>query len=120
MVGMLVQLVGVRQHILMRGHVDGYRLLRLTNAQLLGFPFTSMEQWKLRMIRKAHVIFKSLTRGTGASGACSITTIVRKLRQEFRCARSFPTSIPSHICKSVVKSRSSLGTLFYHKAVHAS
>jgi hypothetical protein len=82
---MQMQLMGVRQHILSRGHVDGYRLVRLTNAQLTGFPFTPMERWKLQMIRRAYTVFKIFTRGLGSGGSCPVNVIARMLRQSFKC-----------------------------------
>ena len=83
-----MQLMGVRQHILSRGHVDGYRLVRLTNAQLTGFPFTPMERWKLQMIRRAYTVFKLFTKGLGSGGSCPVNVIAHVLRQTFRYAHA--------------------------------
>ena len=80
-----MQLLGVRQHILLRGHVDGYRLVRLTDAQLRGFPFTPMELWRLSLLRTAHVVFKLFTKGLACSGACPVSVICDVLQRDFGC-----------------------------------
>lgn len=78
-----MQLVGVRQHILSRAHIDGFRLVRLSNAQVMGLPFTPMERWKLQLVRTSDTVFKIFTRGQRVNGACPIHHICAMLRHTF-------------------------------------
>eukprot|EP00892_Ulva_mutabilis_P007816 jgi/Ulvmu1/5406/UM022_0201.1 len=79
----LLKLVGVRQHILSRAHIDGFRLVRLSNAQVMGLPFTPMERWKLQLVRTSDTVFKIFTRGQRSAGACPIYHICAMLRHTF-------------------------------------
>ena len=81
-----VQLLGVRQKILQRSHVDGYRLARLSAAQLRGYPFSALEQWRLHLLRLSHVVFRVLSAGSAVGGACPISALCGALRHKFGCA----------------------------------
>lgn len=78
-----MQLVGVRQHILTRAHIDGYRLVRLSHAQVRGLPFTPLERWKLQLIRTSDTVFKIFARGQRSGGVCPIHHICVMLRHTF-------------------------------------
>jgi hypothetical protein len=83
-----MQALGVRRNILQRGHIDGFRLARLSSAQLQGFPFTSVEHWRLHLLRLAHAVFKVFTRGRTQSGSCPLAIICAMLVDKHGCVHN--------------------------------
>ena len=110
-----MQLMGVRQRILLRAHVDGYRFVRLTTAQLAGFPFSPLEQWRLRLLRTAHLVFKMFTKGLDGSASCPIALICDLLLDPFRCATlhtlppASPQCIAPYCCARVLEDKDIVG-----------